>query len=145
MEGLVVLVVVAVVVFVEAAAAVGDRCFGTEKDLFFAIPAAAEDDDDKASDDPAVHRLFMISNRREVTTTAAADAVSSFVLSLLPLCFSLPVNSEADASTTLLAVIDEEPCRARTSLCRTKRLLLLPMLPLRLLDLFSMAWFVQIV
>ena len=81
MEGLVVLVVVAVVVFVEAAAAVGDRCFGTEKDLLFAIPEASDDD-------PAVHRLFMISNRREVTTTVAADAdadaVSSFVLLLLP-------------------------------------------------------------
>ena len=142
MEGLVVtvvVVVVAVVVFVEAAAAVGDRCFGTEKDLLFAIPEASDDD-------PAVHRLFMISNRREVTTTAAAVAVSSFVLLLLPLVFSLPVNSEAAASTTLFAVIDEEPCRARTSLCRTKRLLPPPMLsPLRPLDLFSMAWFVQIV
>ena len=143
MEGLVLIVVVVVDAVVEAAAAVGDRCFGTEKDLLFAIPEASDDD-------PAVHRLFMISNRREVTTTAAAvadaDAVSSFVLSLLPLCFSLPVNSEAAVSTTLFAVIDEEPCRARTSLCRTKRLLLLPMLlPLRPLDLFSMAWFVRIV
>ena len=87
----------------------GERCLGTDRDLL--VAAATEDEADP------IHRLFTISRRRDFVAVTA-DMDSDVVLALSSLH-----SVGAVVALTFLVVLDGK-CRASTSLCRIKRLLL---------------------